>query len=142
MLEFEANHPFGLNERQDRFCKLYAYSVLRGNGVQCYAQAYEIDLEQQGAYNSARAAASRLLTDGNVLSYIRSMYEANDLNETVVDNELAFVISQNADFGSKVAAIKEFNQLKGRIVKKIEQKNENTGEVIIKGSRFADEDTP
>lgn len=135
---FEEQHEFGLNERQDKFCKLYAYSSNRGNGVQCYAEAYELDLDTKEGYNTARSNSSRLLTNADILSYIRSLYEQRDLNDTVVDNELAFVISQNADFGSKVAAIKEYNQLKGRIIKKIEQKNENTGELIIKGSKFAD----
>lgn len=130
-----------LTEKQLVFCQLYAMSEIRGNGVMCYAKAYNVDLTQQGGYNTAKAGASENLTKHYILDYIRSLYEGNDLNDTVVDNELAFVIKQSADFGSKVAAIKEYNQLKGRIVKKIEQKNENTGEVIIKGSRFADEDT-
>jgi hypothetical protein len=43
------------------------------------------------------------------------LYECSDLNDTVVDNELAFVIKQNADFGSKVAAIKEYNAIKQRV---------------------------
>src|SRR5688572_18884425 len=109
---FQASHPYGLNQEQDAFCQLYAYSINRGNGVQCYAEAYNIDLTEAGAYASARTCAWRLLTNVDVLSYIRSLYEQKDLNDTVVDNELAFVISQNADFGSKVAAIKEYNQLK------------------------------
>lgn len=114
------DHEYKLNEEQDMFCRLYAYGSNRGNGVQCYAEAYSIDLSERGAYNSARANSSRLLTNDNILSYIRSLYEESDLSHTVVDNELAFVIKQNADFRSKVAAIKEYNQLSGRIVKKLE----------------------
>lgn len=118
------------NEHQVKFCHLYAYSEKRGNGVLCYAEAYDIDLNEPGAYNSARAAASRLLTNGSILSYIRYLYESSDLSDDVVDNELAFVIKQNADFGSKVAAIKEYNQLKQRIIKKIEHSGAvDTGDI-------------
>lgn len=119
-----------LNEQQDKFCQLYAYGPQRGNGVMCYAEAYDIDLSEKGAYASAKTGAWRLLTNDDVLSYIRSLYEAHDLNDTVVDNELAFVIKQNADFGSKVAAIKEYNALKARI--KAKQDDGITLNVVIK----------
>jgi len=104
-----------INEQQELFCQLYAYGQNRGNGVLCYAEAYKIDLSEKGAYMSAKTGAWRLLTNDDILTYIRGLYESNDLNDTVVDNELAFVIKQNADFGSKVAAIKEYNALKTRI---------------------------
>lgn len=119
--DITSTNEFRLNELQDKFCQLYAYSEWRGNGVQSYAEAYDIDLTEKGAYASAKAAASRLLTNGNVLSYIRQLYECVDLNDTVVDNELAFVIKQNADFGSKVAAIKEYNALKNRVKTKTDE---------------------
>lgn len=109
-----------LNEKQIAFCELYAYSNMRGNGVQCYMEVYDTNPEKPLTYGSARAGASRLLTDVNILSYIRTLYEESELNDTVVDNELAFVIKQSADFGSKVAAIKEYNQLKSRVKQKIE----------------------
>lgn len=138
MTEKLENNPYGLNDEQTRFCQLYAIGETRGHGVRCYAEAYGFDLSEQGAYNTCKTNSCRLLTDANILSYIRDLFEDKDLNDTVVDNELAFVIKQNADFGSKVAAIKEYNQLKARIVKKIEAKVENTGELIIKGQKFAD----
>lgn len=137
MTEKLMDNPYGLNNEQVQFCQLYAMSVDRGHGVKCYAQAYGFDLSEQGAYNSCKVGASQLLTNPNILSYIRDLFEDKDLNDTVVDNELAFIIKQNADFGSKVAAIKEYNQLKARIVKKIEAKVEH-GELIIKGKKFAD----
>lgn len=39
------------------------------------------------------------------------------LNNTAVDQQFLFSIMQNADFGSKVAAIKHYNELKGRVKK-------------------------
>lgn len=127
-----AFNEFGLNPEQENFCELYAISNERGNGVLCYSAAYNIDLSEKGGYSVAAAGASRLLKDVNILSYIRSLYEQNDLNDTVVDNELAFVIKQNADFGSKVAAIKEYNQLKQRIIKKLELSTGGADELVIK----------
>lgn len=121
-----------LTEKQLIFCQLYAMSEMRGNGVMCYARAYGIDLSEKGGYNTAKVGASQALTKHNILDYIRSLYEENDLNDTVVDNELAFVIKQNADFGSKVAAIKEYNQLKQRIIKKLELSTGGADELVIK----------
>lgn len=126
------NNPHNLNDEQAHFCRLYANGENRGNGVQCYAIAYKIDLTQIGSYNSARSNASKLLTQDNILSYIRDLFEDRDLNDTVVDNELAYVIKQNADFGSKVSAIKEYNALKARITKKLELSAGGADELVIK----------
>jgi hypothetical protein len=109
-----------LNDHQKRFCELYAYGPNRGNGVLSYSEAYEIDLSEKSGYGTCRSNASKLLTKTDILDYIRSLYESNDLNDTLVDNELAFVIKQNSDFGSKVAAIKEYNSLKSRIKNRLE----------------------
>jgi hypothetical protein len=61
-----------------------------------------------------------LLTNDNILAYTRELYETNDLNDTVVDNELSFLIRQNADYGVKMQAINAYNALKSRIKNKIE----------------------
>ena len=104
-----------LNPRQQKFCKLYTTDrEFFGNGVQSYAEAFNIDLQKPGKYNYARVAASRLLTKDNILSYINELLDVI-LNNVHVDKQLAFLITQNADFGSKLGAIKEFNALKERI---------------------------
>jgi len=118
-----------MNEQQRQFAELYAYGPNRGNGVLCYAEAYDVDLSDKGGYASAKSGAWRLLTNDYILSYIRELYEQADLNDTVVDNELAFVIKQNADFGSKVAAIKEYNALKQRIKNKLDIEHSGTLEI-------------
>jgi putative salt-induced outer membrane protein YdiY len=114
-----------LNDEQIKFCELYALSLERGHGVNCYANAYGIDLTEKGGYATAKVNASKLLTNTNILEYIRELFEDKDLNDIVVDNELAFVIKQNADFGSKVAAIKEYNALKTRVKNKLEVQVDN-----------------
>jgi hypothetical protein len=123
--------PFSnLNDQQILFCELYAYSQNRGNGVQCYAEAYNLALAEKGGYASARTGAWRLLTNVDILAYIRNLYETHDLNDTIVDNELAFIIKQNADFGSKLGGIKEYNALKKRVKEK-----ENNHSIKIKVTR-------
>jgi len=109
-----------LNPLQREFCKLFATDrEFFGNGVQAYAEAYDIDLSTKGAYQSAKAAASRLLTNVNLLAYINKLLDLS-LNEAHVDKQLAFLITQDADFGAKLGAIREFNALRKRITKKFE----------------------
>lgn len=126
------SNPYGLSNNQVHFCQLYAMGEYRGHGVKCYSIAYDIDTTQSSGYNTCKSNASQLLTNANILSYIRDLFEDKDLNDTVVDNELAYVIKQNADFGSKVAAIKEYNALKARITKKLELSTGGADELIIK----------
>ena len=109
-----------LNPQQRKFCKLYVSDrEFFGNGVQGYAKAYGIDLSKRGAYQSAKSAASRLLTNVNLLTYINELLEVA-LNEAHVDKQLAFLLTQNADFGAKLGAIREFNALRRRITNKFE----------------------
>ena len=104
-----------LNPLQRKFGKLYASDrEFFGNGVQAYAEAYGIVLSTRGAYQSAKSAANRLLTNVNLLAYINKLLEVV-LNEAHVDKQLAFLITQNADFGAKLGAIREFNTLRKRI---------------------------
>lgn len=109
-----------LNPLQRKFGKLYASErEFFGNGVQAYAKAYSIDLSTRGAYQSAKSCAWRLLTNVDLLAYINELLEVV-LNEAHVDKQLAFLITQNADFGAKLGAIREFNALRKRITQKTE----------------------
>lgn len=110
-----------LNERQELFCQLYStIDTFFGNGVEAYIEAYNIDVSKKGAYDGARASASRLLTDANVLKRIDELLELGGLNDQFVDKQLQFVIQQNADMASKVAGIREYNKLKSRITSKLD----------------------
>jgi hypothetical protein len=109
-----------LNPLQRKFGKLYASDrEFFGNGIQAYAKAYGIDLSTRGAYQSAKSAASRLLTNVNLLAYINELLDLS-LNEAHVDKQLAFLITQNANFSAKMAAIREFNALRNRMAQKSE----------------------
>jgi phage terminase small subunit len=115
----------GLNEKQELFCKNYVSKDFFGSGVESYAAAYGLDLTNQKDYNNAKVAASKLLTNSNILSRINEELDAAGLNDNFVDKQLLFAITQNADLSSKVRAIQEYNKLKQRIIEKLETKNNN-----------------
>lgn len=108
-----------LNAKRELFCELFASDrEFFGNGTESYAEAYGYDLSNPAKYAAAAAGASRLLKNAKVLLRINEILEVKGLNDEFVDKQLAFVIVQNADFGSKIAAIREYNKLKGRIIEK------------------------
>lgn len=110
-----------LNIKQKLFCELFASDrEFFGNGVQSYIEAYDIDLTKKGAYNVAKANANRLLTKADILDYINTLFEAHGLNDTFVDKQLEKLIVQDAEFSTKLQAIKEYNALKQRITKKLD----------------------
>ena len=110
-----------LNPKQEKFCQLYASDrEFFGNGVQSYIEAYEPDQTKKNWYNTARARASELLTSPNVLRRIDELLELGELNDQFVDKQLAKLILQDADFSSKISAIREYNKLKQRIKEKKE----------------------
>ena len=116
-----------LNEKQKLFCQLYATDrEFFGNGVQAYIKAYNINLSKSGAYNGARTDAYRLLTKAYILEYIRKIMELGGLNNERVDKELLFLIEQDAEFGTKLGAIKEYNKLKDRIENKLKLEGDVT----------------
>jgi hypothetical protein len=107
-----------LPPRQERFCQLYASDQeFFANGTQSYIEAYDINTSRPGAYKSAQAAASRLLTNVVILERLNELMELRGLNTPFVDKQLEFLITQNVDFGSKIRAIQEYNQLQQRIQK-------------------------
>jgi phage terminase small subunit len=110
-----------LNPNQEMFCQLYTSSTeFFGNGTQAYIEAYEIDIKKPGAYAAARVSACRLLTKDNILKRIDKILEETILNNEFVDKQLAFLITQHADFSTKMRAISEYNKLKQRITEKQE----------------------
>lgn len=109
-----------LNPKQERFCQLYASDrEFFGNGVQTYIEVYEPDQSQKNWYKTACASASQLLSNIKVCLRINTLIEEGGLNDQFVDKQLNFLITQHADFGSKMSAIREYNQLKSRITKNI-----------------------
>lgn len=111
-----------LNPQQEKFCEVYLSDLHFANGVKAYAEAYKIDLCKERSYNNAKAAASRLLTNPDILNRINSLLEELGLNDSFVDKHLLFLIQQHADLSIKLGAIREYNKLKQRITDKAEVK--------------------
>lgn len=110
-----------LTAQQEKFCQLYASDrEFFANGTQSYIEAYGLDANDSKDYRNAMASASRLLVDVKILNRINELLEDGGLNDVFVDKQLKLVISQNADFSSKVAAIREYNKLKTRIIDRID----------------------
>lgn len=110
-----------LNPKQELFCKLYASDrEFFGNGTDSYIEAYDIDITKKGAYMAAAASASRLLKNVKVLARIDQLLDNSVLNDQHVDKQLGFWITQKASPQASVAAIREYNKLKSRILDKSE----------------------
>ena len=136
-----------LSPPQEAFCR-YFIGVDFNNGTRAYARAYgyENELseyddlnelsetkrrelgkqerfeELQLKYNNWRAAAPRLLTLVSVERRVNELL-LETFDENKVDAEHAWVIKQKRDLPSKIAAIREFNKLKGRITDKVKVTN-------------------
>lgn len=109
-----------LNARQEKFCQLYASrEEYFCNGVKSYMEAYSTNGKKVG-YMAAKANAYKLLTNTDILNRIDELLELNGLNNSYVDKQLEKLITQDADFKAKLGAIKEYNELKKRILKKLE----------------------
>lgn len=118
--KIKTGKDFGLNLKQSAFCELYSTSeTFFANGVETYLEVYEPEREGNW-YNTAKSSASRLLTNDNLLKYIDYLLELRGLNDPFVDKQLELLITQNADFKSKLGAIKEYNVLKSRIRKELD----------------------
>jgi hypothetical protein len=112
-----------LKLKQERFCQLYATEVeFFGNGVETYLKVYDIDRSKPNWYKSACSASSRLLSNVKVIDRISELLEEQGLNDVFVDKQLKFLLTQYADFNSKLGAIREYNKLKQRIIEKSEVK--------------------
>lgn len=90
-----------------------------GNSTRSYMKAYGYPAKVSPArYNVARVIASRLLANVSVqkkISFILRSYHTNE----IVDQERAFVMGQRGNLVAKITAIKTYDELKGRITRKL-----------------------
>jgi hypothetical protein len=118
-----------LNPKQEMFARLYASDAeFFANGTQSYIEAYEPDKSQPNWYKSAQASASRMLSNVKICNRINEILELKGLNDSYVDKQLEFLITQHTDFSSKMKAIAEYNKLKSRITQNLDLKS--GGELI------------
>jgi len=105
-----------LTLQQKRFAELYTSDTeFFGNGVKSYAEAYHIDLTKKNSYRGAQVNASKLLSNTIILNYMNKLLNDMGLNDVHVDKQLAFLLTQNAELGVKLGAIREFNKLRQRL---------------------------
>ncbi len=110
------------NVKHEKFALLYATdNEFFGSGVDAYVEAYDVDTSKGNYRSWVSVNVCKLLKDAIILARINYFLETRlGLNDAFVDQQLAFVVSQSADLRSKMAGIREYNTLKGRIKKKIE----------------------
>ena len=119
--------------RKEEFCRLFASDrEFMGNGVQSYIESFEPDESKKNWYQTARTQSHRLLTNVHINGRIAHLIEA-ELNDFQADKQLSFLVAQNAEMSVKLGAIKEYNALKQRVVKKIEGNLTGEIKVIING---------
>jgi len=105
-----------LNPKQEKFCQCFSTETeFFGNGVQSYIEVYDPDRSKPNWYKTARSCASQLLTNLNINARINELLESGGLNDEHVDKQLQMLITQNGDYTTKIAAIREYNKLKTRI---------------------------
>ena len=109
-----------LNIKREKFCQNFCSpGEFFGNGTQSYIDAYGLDITEKGTYGIASSNAYTLLKKSEIVYRIDKLLQHGGLNDSNVDKQLAFLITQKAEMGTSLGAIKEYNKLKGRITDKI-----------------------
>lgn len=92
------------------FCIKYAENG--GNGTNAIIQAgYTVNDDR----SLASVIASENLRKPNIKQYLKELYKAQGLDESVVEMEHAYLIEQRADLSVKVKAIELYYKLTGKI---------------------------
>ena len=121
-----------LNPRQEKFCRLYATTKeFFGNGVQAYIEAYNPNQSKRNWYKNAKAAAHENLTKPYLCDRINELLESEGFNNEFVDKQTLFLITQHADFNSKIRAIQEYNKLRKRVSDK-----DDAGIILVMGNKW------
>ena len=109
-----------LTDHRKRFCEYYAsHPLYRGNGTYCYGLAYGF-LQEDGTFPDQKArdvcksSASQFMAKPEITDAINAILDRMDLNPQAVDAQLAHLIHQHEDKGTKLGAIKEFNRMTNR----------------------------
>jgi len=100
-----------LTEQEELFCNLY---VRNYNRIEAAMEAYNIDQTKKGWRYTASNIAYENLLRPYLNERIRELLDKLTLTDQVVDNEMKFLIDQNAELSSKAKGIEIYNKLKGR----------------------------
>jgi len=118
----KVDNELALNVEQELFCQLYvnSFSDYFGNGTASYAAAYNLAIYTKSGkvdkkkYKVANANGSRLLANASIKKRIYQLLNES-MKDEIVDGELSKVILQDRKLAEKVAAIRVYNQIKGRV---------------------------
>lgn len=134
------NNDKKLTLKQERFCQLYATSAeFFGNGARSYAEAYNKPMRNIHEYKVCQNGASENLSKPFIAARINELLSEDGLNDQFVDKQLLYLLTQHEDRGAKMAAIKEYNAVRGRIIKKL-QATINPVDEILKSYLGGDDD--
>ncbi len=114
------NHRLTL--KQKLFCE--EYLKLHGNGAKA-AKAAGYAAKRD---NTLKSIASENLTKPDILAYIKILLKEAGLSDEAVDQEMLWVIRQNADLHAKMRGIAEYNKIRGRYAS---DKNEVKSEIVV-----------
>lgn len=98
----------------ERFCQVYVSKEHFGSGVDSYMEVYGVK------YNSAKVGACLLLKRPEIARRINELLDEAGLSDNFVDKQLLFLITQQHDLAAKVAAIREYNKLRQRVIEKVD----------------------
>jgi hypothetical protein len=110
------------NPKQEMFCQLFSGNVsgeFTGSGLHSYREAFSFDITTKKGNACARASASTLLKNPKIYKRINHLIQI-ELSEMTSDSQLSLCIMQCDDMKVKIAAIKHYDDIQGRITKKIE----------------------
>ena len=104
-----------LNLQQEKFCQIFTTDrELFGSGTESYIAAYNYDINKKNGYQTAAAAATRLLKNVKICKRIADLLSKEGFNDENVQKQHLFLINQHADSGTKMRAISDFYKLKGK----------------------------
>ena len=136
-----------INIKWERFCRNFVLNrEMFNNATLSFAEAYGYDLDnlsdertvkgvteegttvygpspRQKTEHLCAVSGARLLRKAEINTRITELLRTFVATEEVADAELARVMMQNDELTSKVQAIKQFNELRGRVIKKVDNRH-------------------
>ena len=112
-----------LNAKQQLFCHYYTEGPTFGNATLSYAEAYGHNLDTEPVDKKQEhycaVAGSRLVRNDEISARIRELLNQK-MNDKAVDAQLSWLIFQRGNLSVKLAAIREYNNLRSRITKHLD----------------------
>lgn len=96
------------------------FAIHKMNGepnFKAYGMAFGIDTDTDSGYATASVNSSRLMRNKNFKEFYREMLEDAGFNDMAMDTELFKIARQNKEVAPKLGAIKQYNELTGRLRK-------------------------